>query len=188
MEHINCLVYANNDSYIRLFAWIHVCCVTEFKMMSFCSVIGSLRNSDMEPIKALASFVLRGLPYVSTFHFTLFFPLLLIFSLCSGCVSQGQEHNSWKNIFWQLRKNVTHCSCDGILAKCIVANVFGLQTYSHFLWTQCCLHAIIGIMVMSSFRASHTVSVSSSVDAHTGNDVIVKGLRKHELVLPWQLQ
>lgn len=84
-------------------------------MMSFCSVIGSQRNSDMEPIKSLASFVLSELPYVSAFHFVLFF-LLLIFSLCSGCLSQGQEYNSWKNIFWQLRNsqdrkkepNVTH--------------------------------------------------------------------------------
>lgn len=77
--------------------------------MSFCSVIGSQRNSDMEPIKSLASFVLSGLPYVSAFHFALslffFFFLLLIFSLCSGYVSQGQEHNSWKNIFWQLRNS-----------------------------------------------------------------------------------
>lgn len=150
----------------------------------------------MEPIKTLACFVLRGLPYVSAFHFALF-SLLLIFSLCSGCVSQGQEHNSWKNIFWQLRSsqdwkkehNVTHCSCDGIFAKYIVANGFSLQTYSCFLWTQpCLLYAIIGIMVVSAFRAGHTMSVSSSVDTHTGNDVIAKGFRKHELVLPWQLQ
>lgn len=28
----------------------------------------------MEPIKTLACFVLRGLPYVSAFHFALFFP------------------------------------------------------------------------------------------------------------------
>lgn len=164
--------------------------------MSFCSVIGSKRNSDMETIKMLASFVLRELPYVSAFHFALFF-LLLIFSLCSGCVSQGQEHNSWKNIFCQLRssqdwkkeQNVTHCSCDGIFAKCIVLNAFSLQTYSRFLWTQSCLlHAIIGIMVVSAFRAGHMMSVSSSVDTHTGNDVIAKGLRKYELALPWQLQ
>lgn len=49
-------------------------------------------------------------------------------------------------------------------------------------------YAIIGIIVLSAFRVGHTTTVLSSVDTHTGNDVIVKGLRNHELVLPWQLQ
>lgn len=48
--------------------------------MSFCSVIGSQRNSDMEPIKSLASFVLSGLPYVSAFHFALSLFFFFFFS------------------------------------------------------------------------------------------------------------
>lgn len=49
-------------------------------------------------------------------------------------------------------------------------------------------YAFIGITILSAFRVGKTTIISSSVDAHTGNDVIVKGLRQHELVLPWQLQ
>lgn len=48
-------------------------------------------------------------------------------------------------------------------------------------------YAIIGIIVLFAFRVGHTTTVSSSVDTHTGNDVIVKGLRNHEPVFPWQL-
>lgn len=49
-------------------------------------------------------------------------------------------------------------------------------------------YAIIGIIILSAFRVGNMTIISSSVDVHTGNDVIVKGLRQHELVLPWQLQ
>ncbi len=111
----------------------------------------------MEPIKTLASFVLRGLPYVSAFNFALFssysfLAFVVVVFLKDRNITLG------KNIFWQLRSNqdwkksrmwrtavAMGFSPNALLQK------FSLQTYSRFLWTQSChLYAIIGMVVSAS--------------------------------------
>ncbi len=135
----------------------------------------------MEPIKTLASFVLRGLPYVSAFHFALFsFYSFLAFVVV--VFLKDRNITLGKNIFWQLRSNQ-----DWKKSRMWLCGMWDFRQM------HCCKN-FVSKRTVAFYEHSLVIYTPSLgwlcplLDTHTGNDVIAKGLRKYELVLPWQLQ